>query len=252
MSLRLSLTSMACGLLALCCGCSTPGAAFRGQSYDGGAAASPTGYNPHHFGGLDAYHEQVYDQFHGSATAYGAIGPWSPAAVDGGMPVYVDEGSWAPAGPGDAAGGWRGLLPSERREQRMINRGILPPPGSPYASGYQATYVPNGADQPVREVNGVKVYDGNHGNGRHVGPCPNGCPPPPGWVNGAYDFWPGGCPYCGADFVRHAPTHYHTYSYKRPNDLVYPSPNSVGGAVVYSYYTLRGPSDFFRDDDRGY
>lgn len=240
MNLRLSLMASACGLIAICTGCTTPGATLRGQSFD--SAASPTGYNPHHFGGLDPYHEQAYDHMHGSATSYGAIGPWSPVYSDGG---------WSSGGYSGGYGGGNWSF-SERRTQRMIDRGILPPPGSPYASGYQPSYTPTENDQAVGEVNGVKVYNGYQGNGRHVGPCPNGCPPPKEWRNGAYDFWPGGCPYCGADFVRHAPKHYHTYSYKRPNDLVYPSPNSVGGAVVYSYYTLRGPSDFFRDDDRGY
>ena len=64
-----------------------------------------------------------------------------------------------------------------------------------------------------------------------------------------YDIMPGGCPASGAEYIRWAPSHYSSYNYNRPNDLVYPSQNSVGGSVVYSYYTLKGPSDFFRDED---
>jgi len=37
-----------------------------------------------------------------------------------------------------------------------------------------------------------------------------------------------------------------SYSYQVPNDLVYPPAGGVGGAVVYPYYTHKGPSDFFR------
>ncbi|WP_437185668.1 hypothetical protein SH668x_002781 [Planctomicrobium sp. SH668] len=40
-----------------------------------------------------------------------------------------------------------------------------------------------------------------------------------------------------------------SYAYQVPNDLVYPPSGptgGLGGAVVYPYYTLRGPSDFFR------
>lgn len=42
------------------------------------------------------------------------------------------------------------------------------------------------------------------------------------------------------------PQHHFTYGYKRPTNLVYPPPQVPGGAVMYPYYTLKGPSDFFR------
>lgn len=95
------------------------------------------------------------------------------------------------------------------------------------------------------------------------------CPPsvyPPGYM-GAYGpagsgLCPSGaCPsgVCGHGGCRGGnelnwyPQHHYTYSYQRPNDLVYPpaagmagSAGAVGGAVVYPYYTHRGPSDFFR------
>ena len=41
------------------------------------------------------------------------------------------------------------------------------------------------------------------------------------------------------------PRHGFSYSYERPNDLSYPAADSVGGSVVYPYYTHKGPSDFF-------
>jgi hypothetical protein len=43
------------------------------------------------------------------------------------------------------------------------------------------------------------------------------------------------------------PEHHFTYSYMRPKNLQYPPPHVPGGIVVYPYYTLKGPSDFFRD-----
>ena len=180
----------------------------------------------------------MYDAHYGTETFYGSMGPWSP--TDGG--VYYGEG-------GGGYGGPRGNL-NPKREQRMVSRGILPPPGSPYANGYipPAKIDPNAT--PDREIDGVKVYDG-YAYGRNVNACPPGTP----WDqcrNGEYDLMPGGCPHCGSEYIRWMPTHYQTYAYHRPNDLVYPSQNSVGGAVVYSYYTLKGPSDFFRDVDGVY
>lgn len=78
-------------------------------------------------------------------------------------------------------------------------------------------------------------------------PCPNGscygsgfgnCPPyhqEQCWDHGGY---------------RHrGQYHYHTYSYKKPKNLVYPQPNQPGGVVTYPYYTHKGPSDFFWKGD---
>ena len=42
------------------------------------------------------------------------------------------------------------------------------------------------------------------------------------------------------------PKHHFSYSYQRPSNLQYPPPQVPGGVVVYPYYTLKGPSDFFR------
>ena len=57
--------------------------------------------------------------------------------------------------------------------------------------------------------------------------------------------YPGACGgRCGsAGCIRN----HHAYRVQQPTNLVYPQPNAVGGAVVYPYYTHKGPSDFFRD-----
>lgn len=71
------------------------------------------------------------------------------------------------------------------------------------------------------------------------------------------------CPFCQCEDPSHShlgglhnhlhqhlqrpyPQHHFTYAYHRPKNLVYPPPQVPGGAVVYPYYTLKGPSDFFR------
>ncbi|MCA9023700.1 MAG: hypothetical protein KDA86_00675 [Planctomycetaceae bacterium] len=51
---------------------------------------------------------------------------------------------------------------------------------------------------------------------------------------------------CGCGCGHSCPQHYHSYAYSRPHDLRYPSEGAPGGAVVYPYYTHKGPSDFFR------
>ncbi|MEW4527581.1 MAG: hypothetical protein ACF8PG_16455 [Maioricimonas sp. JB045] len=78
-------------------------------------------------------------------------------------------------------------------------------------------------------------------------PCPTGNCPPAGYPGayGAGAQCPQGCPPHGCHH-KPCPTHYHSYSYSRPRDLVYPPPSVPGGAVVYPYYTHKGPSDFFR------
>ena len=74
------------------------------------------------------------------------------------------------------------------------------------------------------------------------GACPNGacqtgaCP---GGACGPY-----GCSPTNPKCVRDA----RSFSYTQPNNLRYPAQGMPGGAVVYPYYTHKGPSDFFRDD----
>lgn len=52
---------------------------------------------------------------------------------------------------------------------------------------------------------------------------------------------PSGCPHCS----KSCPTHYTTYSYKWPQNMVYPQYGAPAGMVQYPYYTFRGPTDFF-------
>ncbi len=97
------------------------------------------------------------------------------------------------------------------------------------------------------EVGGPGCPPGGYGQG-----YPANCPP--GYEQG----YPADCPPGyghGGRHGRHHGGHYglnicpqdvHSYDYIVPNNLVYPQPNAVGGAVVYPYYTHRGPSDFFR------
>lgn len=236
MNLRYCLALTACGVAAAASGCTTPGTMFRGQSAELGPSATPTGFNPHHYGhpGEQA-HETMYDAAHGTESFYGSMGPWTPV-----------EGGYGGSGYG---GNWAGKM-SPKREQRMVAHGILPPAHSPYAGGYVPTPQVSANATPDNVVNGVKMYNAGM-YGRQVSACPPGtsiedC------RHGQYDLMPGGCPHCGAEYVRWAPTHYQTYAYHWPNDLQYPSQNSVGGAVAYTYYTLKGPGDFFRDEDGVY
>lgn len=226
MMLRLSLAASLCGLLILC-GCNAPGTVSRGQSPDSGLVFSPSG------------------ELVSSGPAGGA------APMMGGQPMAMGAMSSYPMSGGPVY--YDGDFPSERqmmREQkqdaRFVSRGILPPQGSPYRDvsmryhtlndgqqGCPTGNCPNGTCQP----GGCPT--GQCGN-RGCGVCKHGYP-----VDGT-DFWPGGCPFCGADYVHCAPHHYHSFSYRMPRNLTYPSSSAIGGAVVYPYYTHKGPSDFFR------
>ncbi len=79
---------------------------------------------------------------------------------------------------------------------------------------------------------GPMYYNGPAGAG------PMNCPPSHNHPNGAE------CPLCAPDNFW-TPKHHHTYDYRQPKDLVYPPQNQPAAAVVYPYYTLKGPSDFF-------
>jgi len=58
---------------------------------------------------------------------------------------------------------------------------------------------------------------------------------PPEWARNPYD--------CPENY--HWPKHHHTYDYRQPKNLTYPPQNQPAAAVVYPYYTCKGPSDFF-------
>ncbi len=96
-----------------------------------------------------------------------------------------------------------------------------------------------------QEISYYPAPGGGQGyGGQGYGCPPYGCPGgacPIGYHD-AYTMGPCG-PACG-------PRHHMTHSYSRPTDLRYPDQSTTGGAVVYPYYTHKGPSDFFRDDDR--
>lgn len=107
---------------------------------------------------------------------------------------------------------------------QSIVRGQNPaPPGSPGCGA-----IPG----PMGPRPGPMYYDGPAGYG------PMNCQPGHNHPHGAK------CPACAPDNFW-TPTHHHTYDYKQPKNLVYPPQNQPAAAVVYPYYTLKGPSDFF-------
>ncbi len=82
---------------------------------------------------------------------------------------------------------------------------------------------------------GKKIYTTGQGHGHGGEGCPhcqygNSCPAD-------------GCPHCSLG--KDKPTHYTTYGYKWPQNMVYPQYGAPAAAVQYPYYTFRGPTDFF-------
>lgn len=57
----------------------------------------------------------------------------------------------------------------------------------------------------------------------------------------------GGCQHCGCQGAcgHGCPQHYQTYRFDWPQNMVYPTSGVPAGMVVYPYYSLKGPSDFF-------
>jgi len=99
---------------------------------------------------------------------------------------------------------------------------------------------------PIRSA-ATEIQDAmsqHHSTDVYSGQVPAGAQscPPQGYGNcppqGNGNCPPGGHQACRQDR--------YSYNYLVPNNLVYPQPNAVGGAMVYPYYTHRGPSDFFR------
>jgi hypothetical protein len=134
-----------------------------------------------------------------------------------------------------------------------VMRGQSPPAVQQAQFGYHGSLHEAMHDHHARDTVHFNVGpDGQpyQGGGYLAGPhCPQGgmCPPgngcPPGY----------GCPGCpgggcGNGEIVCQPHHGYTYSYQTPNDLRYPPANVPGGAVVYPYYTHKGPSDFFRKE----
>ncbi|MCA9080793.1 MAG: hypothetical protein KDA58_09555 [Planctomycetaceae bacterium] len=102
----------------------------------------------------------------------------------------------------------------------------------------------------------VTHYGEVQNTGPGCGPqgCPSGYCPQGGYCPEAgYGYGGGMCPHgpgcrsCGCgNHLDWYPRHHMSYSYSAPNDLKYPTPNSPSGVIQYPYYTLKGPSDFFR------
>ena len=112
-----------------------------------------------------------------------------------------------------------------------------------HISGQHTTYYTdgNGMMDQYRQANCQR-------NGGNCPPQGNYCPPQ-GFGGACPHGIQGGCRGCNTAGGRAPdwyPQHHKTYSYSVPNDLSYPAQNAVGGAVVYPYYTHKGPSDFFR------
>lgn len=212
MKLRMALAMSACGLLLTGVGCTSPSAITRAQSPDG-------------------MQQQFLSEVYGSQaeqvtpTSYPGGGQFvtDPYSYSGGEIIYED-----PYGSGM-------MGPDQRRQARAISRGLLPPPGSPYYGQPYPTRSVTAQGAPVRTVGGVEIYDGQVASPVHAGDCPR-C---------GHDLAPGGCPHCGADYVHWAPRHHHTFALRAPVNPVRPTPDAVGGAVVYPYYTHKGPSCFF-------
>ncbi len=87
--------------------------------------------------------------------------------------------------------------------------------------------------------------------GQNPPPGANGPMPAPMYYDGSAGADSMSCP---PDWARnpadcpenyHWPKHHHTFDYRQPKNLSYPPQNQPAAAVVYPYYTCKGPSDFF-------
>jgi hypothetical protein len=109
--------------------------------------------------------------------------------------------------------------------------------GQPAA--YQTASCPQGGCPQCPPHADCPHCQGHPANGQACPFCQNSSSgfvdPSHGLISGAYNHMRG--PY---------PKHHMTYSYQRPSNLSYPPPQVPGGVIVYPYYTLKGPSDFFR------
>ena len=145
-----------------------------------------------------------------------------------------------------------------RGQNPTVPEAAVQQPGQPVGFHYAAQHHVNGYVQencnwlhgPMTTHAGPDGY----GPGYAAGACgPGGCPP------GGCP--PGGCHHCGLHGALCQPpnynagwypTHHHWYTYHEPGRghhgggaLLYPPENAPGAVVVYPYYTLKGPDDFF-------
>lgn len=137
----------------------------------------------------------------------------------------------------------------------LVTRGQDPHAAAPGQFQTQAT--PTGMIRDHISGTQTTYYTDGNGVGERIRrascqnqSCPPGggsCPPSYGYGGSCPHGFHGGCPSCGLGRAPDwYPKHHFSYSYSVPNDLTYPQQNAVGGAIVYPYYTHRGPSDFFR------
>ncbi|HVJ86454.1 MAG TPA: hypothetical protein VM452_12470 [Caulifigura sp.] len=133
----------------------------------------------------------------------------------------------------------RGQSPAAVQQAQFGNHGSLHEATREHLNGYDITHFNVGQSGQIYQSGGYIGGPGGPGCPQ-PGMCPQGGNCPPGY----------GCPtgQCGNGEVACQPHHGYSYSYKVPNDLVYPPANVPGGAVVYPYYTHKGPSDFFRKE----
>ncbi len=226
MNLRYTIAAMACGILMVCTGCTTTHSVTRGQSpyYTGTPdSVEQAGYRREM---RQARREQMANPGFGGPQAGQVSTPEMPGIAPNGYAAPFNM----PSTYADQAYGQRPQSRQERRAAKLASRGIYPPTYTSISTDVEGA-------EPATTVDGVEIYNGYQLGGQ-TGACRHGIP----------DAFPGGCPYCRADYIRWMPKHYHSFTYDFPNDLTYPAPNAPGGAIVYPYYTVKGPSDFFRDE----
>ncbi len=136
----------------------------------------------------------------------------------------------------------RGQSPAALQQASFGYHGSIKEAAHDHMYGTDTTHFNVGADGQVYQSGGYAP-----------GNCPGGCPQPGACPGGNCPggYCPGaGCPtgHCNSGEIVCQPHHGYTFSYKAPNDLRYPPANVPGGAVVYPYYTHKGPSDFFRKE----
>jgi hypothetical protein len=132
----------------------------------------------------------------------------------------------------------RGQSPAAVQQAQFGYHGSVHEAAQQHFHGYNTTHFNVGPDGQAYQAGG---YIGGGPGCPHPG---MGCPPGGGCPGGGFGC-PTGHPNGG---VVCQPHHGRSFSYKVPDDLSYPPPTVPGGAVVYPYYTHKGPSDFFRKE----
>jgi hypothetical protein len=126
----------------------------------------------------------------------------------------------------------RGQSPTAVQQAQFGYHGSVHDATHQHLYGYNTTHFNVGPD-------GQAYQGGGYVAGGH---CPGGACPPGGYCPSGH------CGHCGNGEIVCQPHHGRSFSYKVPDDLSYPPPTVPGGAVVYPYYTHKGPSDFFRKE----